>query len=268
MADLPWYKYFPTLFDSDTALLSNQEVGGWQRLCNYMNPKNIETIEGDIEYFSRILRCQADEAYAIITALQQQETCNVNISRSKIITLTSRRIKKANNIRENNKIRKQKQRGYAIVTPEVTHDVTPHVTGEKLEVRSYIKKEVKKENKKKEKERAFILPIALQHLQAIWNDFLAMRKQIKKPASDRAQLAISNKLIKLRDSGNDPQAVLEQSIINNWRDVFPLKDNGSAKPKQHETTRLGSNEFTDQQLLEMDNRNQASYDEFMTDNAQ
>lgn len=56
-----------------------------------------------------------------------------------------------------------------------------------------------------------------------WADFLAMRREIKKPATDRAQVLLLGKLDLLRAQGFDPTAVLEQSIRNCWQDVFPLK---------------------------------------------
>jgi hypothetical protein len=147
MADLPWYKYFPTAFESDTALLSNMSVGGWQRLLNYMIPKKIDTIEGNWSFFSRLLRCQKNEAIEIIEELQQQEICEINIDNGKgvtpLITLMSRRIKKENTTRENNKIRKQKQRSHA----DVTLKSTPLSA---IDVRSYML-DVRKEDIKKTK---------------------------------------------------------------------------------------------------------------------
>lgn len=132
MADLPWYKYFPTLFDADTALCSNETVGGWQRLLNYMHPKGIDTIQGGWKYFARILRCQIDEAKEIIYELKGQDICEINIKtinpNHTIVTLTSRRLSRENNKKNNNRIRKQRQRA-----KEAGH---ADVTGEKLEVRS------------------------------------------------------------------------------------------------------------------------------------
>ena len=57
----------------------------------------------------------------------------------------------------------------------------------------------------------------------IWEDFKSMRKSIKKPMSDRAVLGIVKKLSGFKAEGFDPNASLEQSIINCWQDVFPPK---------------------------------------------
>lgn len=119
MADLPWYKYFPTLFDADTALLTNQAVGGWQRLLNYMYPKSIDTIEGDLDFFSRIMRCQRQETRQILDELIGQEIADIS-ENGKTVTLTSRKIWKANKKKENNKIRQQKFRRNANVTQQIT----------------------------------------------------------------------------------------------------------------------------------------------------
>ena len=110
IADLPWYKYFPTLFDADTALCSNQTVGGYQRLLNYIYPKNIDTIIGDSDYFARLMRCQTSEAREIISELKEQEICDIDIDSHGVVTLTSRFIKKKSARKENNRIRKQRQR--------------------------------------------------------------------------------------------------------------------------------------------------------------
>jgi len=59
---------------------------------------------------------------------------------------------------------------------------------------------------------------------SIWNDYLEMRKKIRKPATQKAQELIIKKLEQLKLSGQDPNRVLEQSIENSWQGVFPLKE--------------------------------------------
>lgn len=57
----------------------------------------------------------------------------------------------------------------------------------------------------------------------IWKDFEAMRKQVKRPMSERAKKLIISKLQSLgEDKANE---ILEQSIVNCWQDVYPLKVN-------------------------------------------
>jgi hypothetical protein len=59
-----------------------------------------------------------------------------------------------------------------------------------------------------------------------WGAFKAMRKAIKAPLTPYAEKLVIRELVKLKSAGNDPQACLDQSIMNSWRDVFPLRDKG------------------------------------------
>ena len=57
----------------------------------------------------------------------------------------------------------------------------------------------------------------------LWNDFLDMRKKLRKPATDKAQELLIKDLGKLNADGDDPNEVLRQSIKNSWQGLFPLK---------------------------------------------
>lgn len=75
-------------------------------------------------------------------------------------------------------------------------------------------------------------------------DYVEMRRQIKKPMTDRAVILAMNKLKQLSSDGtgnmNQKEAVkiLEQSVMNGWQGVFPLK------PEQRVLPRTKSNQFT------------------------
>ena len=60
------------------------------------------------------------------------------------------------------------------------------------------------------------------------NDFLEMRKKIRKPATDRAVALLLNKLT-LLSNGDEGVAIqiLNQSTVNSWLGVYPLKNNYS-----------------------------------------
>ena len=55
-----------------------------------------------------------------------------------------------------------------------------------------------------------------------FNDFKEKRKEIKKPLTGRAEELAIKALARLKESGNDPQAVLEQSIMGGWQGLFPV----------------------------------------------
>nr|DAV06621.1 MAG TPA: helix-turn-helix domain protein [Caudoviricetes sp.] len=69
------------------------------------------------------------------------------------------------------------------------------------------------------KQEAFEIPSFINP--EIWKNFETMRKQIRKPMSERAKKLIVSKLQKLgEDKANE---ILDQSIVNCWQDVYPLK---------------------------------------------
>lgn len=97
----------------------------------------------------------------------------------------------------------------------------PNSEGNAIKERKEKKVKESKEEESKEKtlfEKAF-------------DDFLLMRKNIKKPPTERAIELIKDKLIKL-SSGNEKIAIdiLNQSTLNNWQDVFALKNDTNTKP--------------------------------------
>lgn len=79
--------------------------------------------------------------------------------------------------------------------------------------------------KEKTKTRATANAVALPAWvpQDAWSAFVEMRIRIRAPLTDPAKTLALAKLGKLRDQGHDPRAVLELSVMNGWRGLFPLK---------------------------------------------
>ena len=60
--------------------------------------------------------------------------------------------------------------------------------------------------------------------------FIDYRKTIKKPMSDRAITLLLGKLNKMSNSVQEQIEILNQSILNGWQGIFPLKsDSGTGK---------------------------------------
>lgn len=57
----------------------------------------------------------------------------------------------------------------------------------------------------------------------VWSGFVDMRKAKKKPLTDRALSNLITKLDKMREDGEDPNAVLDRSIDNSWTGIWPVK---------------------------------------------
>ena len=65
-----------------------------------------------------------------------------------------------------------------------------------------------------------------------WENFLEMRLKMKAAPTEHAKDMLIKKLEELMSAGNDPNLVLEQSTMNNWKGIFPLEEkgnNGTAK---------------------------------------
>ena len=64
-----------------------------------------------------------------------------------------------------------------------------------------------------------------EKLDRAFTDFVAMRKQIKKPLTERA-IDIAMKKINDLSGGDNDKAIkiIEQSIMNGWQGLFPLKN--------------------------------------------
>ena len=58
-----------------------------------------------------------------------------------------------------------------------------------------------------------------------WDGFVEMRKKIRKPLTERAQALAIKKLEQHRNRGHDPNAILDQSTLNGWQDLYELKPN-------------------------------------------
>lgn len=57
-----------------------------------------------------------------------------------------------------------------------------------------------------------------------WEDFVAMRKKIKKPLTERAAVRALAKLYALKEAGHDPNASLTQSADFYWQDLYEPKE--------------------------------------------
>lgn len=75
-----------------------------------------------------------------------------------------------------------------------------------------------------------------------WNDWLEMRASIKKKPTEHAKELAVKKLATLQEEGHDASEVLQQSTLNSWQDLFPIRVNhadpraNGTKPKEREKT--------------------------------
>lgn len=72
-------------------------------------------------------------------------------------------------------------------------------------------------------------------MQNVMTEFIKMRKMIKRPITNYGLKLICDKLIKDYKQ-EEWQAVVQQSIVNNWQNIYPLKKDSQQKEKSQETT--------------------------------
>jgi hypothetical protein len=62
-----------------------------------------------------------------------------------------------------------------------------------------------------------------------WSDFEEMRRKIRKPLTDRGRRGVVKELLRLQGEGHPPDKVLEQSIRNDWQDVWPIRESSNGQ---------------------------------------
>ena len=107
--------------------------------------------------------------------------------------------------------------------------VFPDTENKDTKINSINKNSINKNSiNKKEKETSLDLIIkeytTNEELVETLKDFIKMRKSIKSPVTDRALKGILKKLDQLATNNENKIGILEQSIINSWKSVFPLKE--------------------------------------------
>jgi hypothetical protein len=125
---------------------------------------------------------------------------------------------------ERQKRYREKQALLSDAKSNVTDNVTSNVT---VTHREEKRREEKKEQKQKATPSAAptTLPEPPEWVQAeSWSGFVEMRKRERHPLTPRAAKLVFGELGKLRELGQDANAVLDQSTRNGWRDVFAVRE--------------------------------------------
>jgi len=68
-----------------------------------------------------------------------------------------------------------------------------------------------------------------------WKDFIEMRNKIRKPMTVRAGEMIINELNKMSNNEDEQISILNQSIMNSWQGVFPIKNKTTTTPIKRNT---------------------------------
>lgn len=93
----------------------------------------------------------------------------------------------------------------------------------------------KKEGKNLKKgKKEIILPIGVD--ENIWNEFIKIRKKLKAQNTEFAIKQLLNNLIKIsKETGDNPNEILLQSIESSWKGVFPIRKNQQSNNQMSDT---------------------------------
>lgn len=114
----------------------------------------------------------------------------------------------------------RKKRAKDKVIGNIVTELLPEVT------KSYTEKEIEKEIEKKKDIEYF----ANAELNSIFTEFINQRKKLKAVNSERAINTLINKLNKYDDETK--YKMIENSIVNSWKDVYELKGNKKTGNKE------------------------------------
>lgn len=107
----------------------------------------------------------------------------------------------------------------------ITSNVTCNDTVTQCNATEEDKEEEKNKNKKENKKvTPTVYYPADDALNQAFVDYVSMRKQLKKPMTERAITIAMNRLQELSGGDNDVAIqIIEQSILNSWQSLYPLK---------------------------------------------
>ena len=88
-----------------------------------------------------------------------------------------------------------------------------------------------------------------QELIETLNDFVAMRIEIKEPATERAMKSILTRLNQLAQNDEEKIQILENAIVGNWKGVWPLNHQQRGNMNARPITTIGEVDSTGRQYL-------------------
>ncbi len=141
--------------------------------------------------------------------------------------LTSNGIRRRTNIVLEDRLRMRGKR--SLSTEQTTEQTTEQMPQSKVKESKVISTPVVPQGTLVEKtvKENFELPDWIK--KETWSAFLEVRRRKRAPDTAYALKLIIRKLEKMRAAGDNPNEVLEQSIMPGWTGVFPLKGGGNGR---------------------------------------
>lgn len=243
MADIKWIKITTDIFDDEKILLiesmpdADAVIVIWFKLlclAGKQNNSGIFTMNDKIAYTDEMLSTIFRRPVNTVRmALDTFERFGMIDRIDGVITIPN--WEKHQNIEGLEKIREQTRERVARHRENQKALIECNVTSNATVTQSNATDKNRKEKKRVDKDKNNKEPVYFpndEKLNKAFIDYVAMRKAIKAPMTDKAiELAIA-KLEKLSNGNNDIAIeIINQSILNSWKGLFELK-NGSKSTQE------------------------------------
>lgn len=250
MADVKWIKITTDMFDNRKIKHLRRLPDGesivliWVMLLTLAgrcNSNGLIFLTENIPYTPKMLADELDfeesTVQLAIEALDRLDMIHTNSAGFLAISgwEEHQNIEGMEKIREQNRLRKQRQRQKLLLERDCPVTVTECHATDKEEDKN------KKENKKKEN-----IPYSDdENLNLAILSFIDFRKGIKKPMTDHAVDLLIKKLNGMTADVSEQIEILNQSIINGWQGIFPLKgsDSNAGKNQNGRLSNSSSEEY-------------------------
>jgi len=242
MADVKWIKITTDMFDNRKIKHLRRLPDGnnivliWVMLLTMAgrcNSSGMIFLTENIPYTPKMLADELDfEENTVKLALNALEQLNMIVTDQGFFSIAGwdeyQSVDRLAEIREYNRLAKQKSRAKQKLLPDVNDMSKTSQRCHDTDIEE--DKEKKKKEKKKEEPKVYVDDPELN--QAILA-FMEFRKSIKKPMTDHAVNLLISKLNGLSNYIPEQIEIINQSIVNGWQGVFPLKN------EQAQTVRQG-----------------------------
>ena len=255
MAEVKWIKITTDMFDNRKIKHlrrlpeGNNIVLIWIMLLTMAgrcNSSGMIFLTENIPYTPKMLADELDfEENTVKLALEALERYGMIVAQDVFFSIAGwqehQNIEGLEKIRAQNRLRKQRQREKQAELPEPCHVTSrdSHATDieeDKEEDKNKDKESIRKKEKKPSGYDVILSDIEDGQLKDAYLEYIKMRKMIKSPMTDRALQMLVNKVNELEPFDNNrKRLLLEQAIMNNWKSVYPLKDQQATQPKQTQT---------------------------------
>ena len=262
-SDVKWIKITTDIFDDEKILLieslpaADSIIVIWFKLLTFAGKQNNDgvflmsnRIAYTDEMLASIFRRNINDIRLALTTFQNYGMIEIvdNVitipNWGKHQTLDAYEKKKK---RDRERIAKKRAEQKALIakSPDLSPDKSPDVAVSEEEREEDKDKEVRKRKKSKTSEEANLSVASIlgandyslfddgvSELQTAIVSFMEFRKSIKKPMTDRAVDLLVKKLKGLTPSVHEQVEIINQSIMNGWQGVFPLKNDQAQAIKQ------------------------------------